>query len=799
MESLGRLTALVISAGLCVSFLALAATAWAATQPAGPAARQDAWRIVGPGGGGTMITPVISPLDSAAVIEHCDMTGGYITRDNGLSWRMFNLGTGLSSYAFDPNDANVIYAGNTALWRSEDQGKSWEMILPDPRKKTTVHMRGDHSSFDLTTEDANYPRAGDVSIDAIAIDPKDSKKVFLIISGELLLSADRCKSWIKVRKFDGDILFTDVEGKTGAFTVVTSSAVYVAEKSEWRSSPSPVGTLSYATGGHDAEGKLVIYATAQASWSGKNLDGGILATRDAGKTWEKAAMPIGKLVVKPGEGDAPSFTSIGCCAQHAETVYVGFDGLMAEGAPKWGFCGVAKSVDGDKTWTLVKKEGLHKSENAQITWIEERMEENIAKRGEQDPNVTFWPPRDIGVAPTNADICYIVDLFRTYRTLDGGKTWKTVNSVKVYDDAWTTTGLDVTTCYGVHFDPKVKERLYITYTDIGLFRSEDGGKSWIPSTTGIPLDWRNTTYWLAFDPDVKGLMWGAFSSTHDLPRPKMWRHRRASGYEGGVAVSTDGGATWTVSNIGMKETAVTDILVDPASPQGKRTLYACGFGTGVWKSVDNGRSWRKRNTGIDFPEPFAWRIVRADDGTLYLLIARRNEMAGSDPSEGGALYKSTDGADTWQRLPLPDGTNAPNGLAIDPRDNKRMYLAAWGVEYKDAHDTGGGIFLSQDGGKTWVTLKDDDQHIYDVTVDPKKPDTLYACGFDSAAYRSTDAGKTWNRLKGYNFKWGHRVLVDQNNLSMVYITTFGGSVWHGPAGGDRSANDDWGMSLPKEP
>ena len=44
-------------------------------------------------------------------------------------------------------------------------------------------------------------------------------------------------------------------------------------------------------------------------------------------------------------------------------------------------------------------------------------------------------------------------------------------------------------------------------------------------------------------------------------------------------------------------------------------------------AVDNGRTWKLKNGGIDFRQPFAWRITRADDGTLYLVIARRAEFA----------------------------------------------------------------------------------------------------------------------------------------------------------------------------
>jgi len=97
-------------------------------------------------------------------------------------------------------------------------------------------------------------------------------------------------------------------------------------------------------------------------------------------------------------------------------------------------------------------------------------------------------------------------------------------------------------------------------------------------------------------------------------------------------------------------------------------------------------------------------------------------------SGSGELYKSLDGAEHWQKLRLPEGTDGPTGLTLDPRDNRRMYLAAWGQE-RTGVDTGGGVFLSTDGGQSWKQIFSQAQHVYDVTVDPKAPDTLYILRF----------------------------------------------------------------------
>ena len=95
-----------------------------------PYARTDDWRVIGAGGGGAMFTPAISPLNSDLAFVSCDMTGSYVTENGGDVWRMFNLRGGVDFYAFDPKDPNVVYANSSALFRSVDAGKTWNIIYP---------------------------------------------------------------------------------------------------------------------------------------------------------------------------------------------------------------------------------------------------------------------------------------------------------------------------------------------------------------------------------------------------------------------------------------------------------------------------------------------------------------------------------------------------------------------------------------------------------------------------------------------------------------------------------------------
>jgi photosystem II stability/assembly factor-like uncharacterized protein len=771
-------------AGLGLLFLA------AADVP-GPAPRQDAWRVVGPGGGGTMRRPAISPHDPRLVVEGCDMTGAYITRDAGESWRMFHLGGVVESFAFDPRDPAVLYAANSALWRSEDSGRTWRMVFPDPARGTVEHAWGDHAETVFTSDDPLYPSGLDASILTVVVDPADSRRLVLALAATppgppgsnphsrtaVLVSTDRGRTWSRQGEVGVERVYA-LAVDQGLVRAIAETGLYEGGAGGWQRFDGPAkARIDSGSFGRDGARTLTYVTTSS----------GISVSEDGGRTWRAANGTLA--TVNGGGGEAwgpaarskPTLGPIAASGGHGLVAYVGLRGLRRSAAEA-PFNGIAKTTDGGRSWTVVNAEADRPSSTLDGSWIEERA-------AEDGHSVWFDAPYDLAVAPGDPNVCFATDLFRTYRTRDGGRTWAQVNSARKGTDEWASRGLDVTTAYGVHWDPFDLRRVFISYTDIGLFRSEDGGQSWIGSSRGVPTRWRNTTYWIAFDPDVKGRMWGAFSGTHDLPRPKMWRRTDPERFQGGVGVSNDRGRTWTPSNAGLPESAITHVVLDPTSRAGSRTLYAAAFGRGVFKSTDDGRTWSLKNAGLEQKQPFAWRITRAEDGTLYLVVARRSERGRIGDAEDGALYRSTDGAEHWTRMTLPAGTNGPNGLAIDPADRRRLYLAAWGVASGHG-DTGGGIFVSSDAGATWKSVLPESQHVYDVTVDPRDPAVLYASGFDQAAYRSADRGATWTRLRGYNFKWGHRVIPDLADPAKVYVTTFGGSVWHGPATGDPAAVED---------
>src|ERR1700726_4779730 len=72
--------------------------------------RPGDFKIIGPGGGGAMFHPQISPHDPNTVLVNWDMTGAYTSHDGGKSWRMFNLRGVVEFFVFEPLEGKVMYA-----------------------------------------------------------------------------------------------------------------------------------------------------------------------------------------------------------------------------------------------------------------------------------------------------------------------------------------------------------------------------------------------------------------------------------------------------------------------------------------------------------------------------------------------------------------------------------------------------------------------------------------------------------------------------------------------------------------
>jgi hypothetical protein len=781
----------------------------------GPSLSTTLWERMGPGGGGSTFIPTFSYQSPDKFLIRCDMTGSYLTIDGGNSYQQINFANGASCFAFDPNDSNVVYAGALTLNKSIDGGKTWEEIFPATTEIKSRIFFGDHAELDIETFDSSLYVSKIKKIGTIRVDPMQRGALYFTMGSYFFYTSNGGQTWAR-EDIDEQIeyLYCNTTMAKNEVYIFSSDVMTIFNKTNKtisrRKLPKPMSpAFSFTAGTIKNSGIIIFYAlhhdvAKQDPYSFVHSE--VWTSTDLGVHWSmqkdrvltnlQPTDAVGKKT-----GNKPSLAMIACAENDAANAYLVTNNYEEKKndttSIKW--YGALKTGDAGKNWNWVWKGGggsgqygvqdAEDAANLHDAWTHK------AFGGE------FIQLLDAGVSPQDGNIAIVTDWYRTMKTINGGKTWNEIYSKENADGTYTSRGMDVTTCYGVHFDPFDSNHIAISYTDIGYHHSYNGGKSWGRSVAGVPSNWVNTCYWVVFDPAIKNKMWSVWSGLHDLPRGKMTRNPgwKESAYaKGGVCVSTDGGKIWQPSSDGMGlNSPTTSIVLDPVSKAGNRTLYASVYNKGVFKSVDDGKTWALKNKGID-SNTAAFELTIAKNGNLFLIVSPvPQHINGKKGREiySGAVYRSTDGAETWTKLNVNNGMLFPNGIAIDPANPNRIYLAGWaGISLADlvgsdiamktpgdnlAIDMPGGIVVSEDGGNIWVSVFDKKQYVYDVTVDPYHPGRLYCNTFNKAAYRSDDYGKSWKRIKGYDFHWGHRIVIDENNHEKIYITTYGSSVWHG--------------------
>ena len=381
---------------------------------------------------------------------------------------------------------------------------------------------------------------------------------------------------------------------------------------------------------------------------------------------------------------------------------------------------------------------------------------------------------DMETHPTNSRIVYAGTAGGgVWKSSDGGTTFN-----PIFDDYCQSIG-------AVALDPNDPDNtIYVgtgeTWTrnsvsiGDGLYKTTDGGANW--NKIGFEKSERIAN--IIVNPDnsqeiyvgVLGALWG-------------------DSEERGVYKSSDGGATWKQLLYVDPKTGCADLAMDPANPnvlyasmwEFRRTGWSFESGgdkSALYKSTDGGKTWNKIHNG--FPEGKLGRLAIAvapsNPNVLYTVIeAEKDERKG--------LYRSNDAGASWEQL------NNDFGITVRPFYFSRIVVDPKNEDVVVKGGLSGSI--SRDGGKTFKNLGNMHSDIHDIVFNIKDSDIMYV-GTDGGVYRTWDGGTTMEIVENLPLSQFYQVSVDDAEPYNVYGGLQDNGSWWGPSSSPNGVEArDW--------
>lgn len=286
-----------------------------------------------------------------------------------------------------------------------------------------------------------------------------------------------------------------------------------------------------------------------------------------------------------------------------------------------------------------------------------------------------------------------------------------------------------------------------------------------------------------------------------------------------VAVAS--GHIWKTTNNGTSFEAIFDnygaysigcLAIDPSN---KNVLWAgtgennhqraLGYGNGVYKSVDAGKSWK--NMGLKESRQIGEIIIDPRNSNVVFVAV---EGSAWGPGIDRGLYKTIDGGETWEKvLEISENTGVAN-ICFEPGNPDVIYAGAEQRRRRQFTKIGGGpesaFYKSTDGGVSWNKLEkgipDVDKGGMEIVVSPANPNYVYvmfeASNEKGGFFRSTDRGGSFNKMDGYNSSGQYytELVCDPHNENTVYsmdtwskVTTDGGKTWKNIGNKKRHVDD----------
>lgn len=377
------------------------------------------------------------------------------------------------------------------------------------------------------------------------------------------------------------------------------------------------------------------------------------------------------------------------------------------------------------------------------------------------PALTSGRIADFAVNPENR--------FEYYVAVASGGVWKTINNGTTYQPIFDSKGSYSIGC--ITMDPNNSNVIWVgtgenngqrsvAYGD-GLYKSSNGGASW--EHMGL----KNSEHigMVTVDPRNSDVVFVAAQGP-------LW----SEGGDRGLYKTTDGGKTWNNVLEIDEHTGVSEVLMDPRNPdimyatswQRRRhvwTFISGGPGSALYKSTDGGETWAKSQKGLPGGDlgRIGLTISPANPDVVYAIV----ESSG----DKGGFYRSQDQGVSWKRMnKYTTSGNYYQEIVADPVNVDRVVsLNTYAM-------------VTTDGGKTWGRLGEKSKHVdnHALYIDPEHP-SYHLMGCDGGIYESYDSGKTWNFKPNLPVTQFYKVSTD-NDTPFYHI--YGGT------------QDNWSMGGP---
>jgi len=271
---------------------------------------------------------------------------------------------------------------------------------------------------------------------------------------------------------------------------------------------------------------------------------------------------------------------------------------------------------------------------------------------------------------------------------------------------------------------------------------------------------------------------------------------------GGVWKTTDSGQNWKNISDGYFGGSIGAVSVSESDPNvlyvgtGEQTVrgnVSPGYG-GFWKSYDGGETWKKLNLNIDQVQVGRIAIHPTDPNIVF--IAVMGDLFKDTPDRG--LYKSTNGGNSWKKVLYANQRSGAVDISIDKSNPRIMYASTWNIRRTpyslESGGEGSALWKSTDGGDTWKNISNSTGlpkgiwGISGVSISPANPNIIYALieNKNGGLYKSNDSGKTWKIVNSdRNLRqraWYYtRIYADTQNENRVYVMNV--AFWRSEDGG----------------